>query len=358
MLNTRSKLRLFGKIVGAVLLAVVLAAAALLLYLSLREYQPRAVEPAWTEGEALAQPAAGSELTLLTWNIGYAGLGEESDFFMDGGRMTRPTEAVSSKNLHGVLDTLESLPADIVLLQEVDVNSKRSYYVDQRAALGDAFAGMAAFAPNYVCDYVPYPIPDTIGRVESGILTLSRFRMEESQRVSLPVPFSWPIRIANLKRCLLTARLPLAGTDAELVLVNLHLEAYDDGTGKQKQTEQLVQLLLDEYEAGNYVIAGGDFNQSVAGFGENYPIFDPESWQPGLLERDMLPADWTFAFDDGQPTCRLLNEPYDPEDPTTQYYVIDGYLCSPNVTVDEVRTVDTGFQYTDHNPVLLTVRLA
>lgn len=358
MVSTRGKLRLMGKVVGILLLAVVLALLGLLLYLSVREYCPEAVEPAWTAGAAQDQPAAGGELTLLTWNIGFAGLGEESDFFMDGGRMTRPTEAVSSKNLHGVLDTLETVPADIVLLQEVDVDSKRSYYVDQRAALRDAFAGMAAFAPNYVCDYVPYPIPDTIGRVESGVLTLSRFRMEELQRVSLPVPFSWPIRIANLKRCLLTARLPLAGTDAELVLVNLHLEAYDDGTVKRMQTEQLVQLLQEEYEAGNYVIAGGDFNQSFAGVGENYPLLDPDLWHPSTLERDILPSDWTIAFDDALPTCRLLNQPYAPDDPATQYYVIDGFLCSPNVTVQSVSTLDEGFQFADHNPVLLTVTLA
>ena len=358
MVSTRGKLRLVGKIVGFLLLAVVLAVAALLLYLSLHEYRPEAVEPAWTAGETQALPTAGEELTLLTWNIGFAGLGEESDFFMDGGHMTRPTEAVASKNLHGVLDMLETVPADIVLLQEVDVDSKRSYYVDQRAALSDAFAGTAAFAPNYVCDYVPYPIPDTIGRVESGILTLSRFRMEEPQRVSLPVPFSWPVRMANLKRCLLTARLPLAGTDAELVLVNLHLEAYDDGTGKRMQTEQLVQLLQEEYEAGNYVIAGGDFNQSFAGVGENYPLLDPDYWHPSTLESDILPSDWTIAFDDALPTCRLLNQPYDPDDPTMQYYVIDGFLCSPNVTVQSVSTLDKGFQFTDHNPVLFTFTLA
>ena len=38
-------------------------------------------------------------------------------------------------------------------------------------------------------------------------------------------------------------------------------------------------------------------------------------------------------------------------------YVIDGFLISPNVTVESVQTVDEGFENSDHNPVLLTVSL-
>jgi len=45
------------------------------------------------------------------------------------------------------------------------------------------------------------------------------------------------------------------------VLVNLHLEAYDSGEGKIAQTKLLVEFLEQEYAKGNYVIAGGDFNQ-------------------------------------------------------------------------------------------------
>lgn len=359
MQNTRSLLKRCAVIVGLLLLAVVLAVAALLIFLSVREYRPEAIEPAWTSGTAATQPAAGDTLTILSFNIGYAALGEESDFFMDGGATSRPASAsIVEKNLAGIQSILDELSPDIALLQETDVSSKRSYRIDERAALCAAFGGGAAFAPNYVCDYVPYPIPDTIGKIESGLLTLSRFSMEEETRVALPVPFSWPVRMANLKRCLLTARIPLSGTDAELVLVNLHLEAYDDGTGKREQTEQLVRLLVEEYEAGNYVVAGGDFNQRVEGVGGNYPIVNPDYWQPGTLAREILPGNWTFAFDDAQPTCRLLNEPFDPDDPNTQYYVIDGFLCSPNVTVEAVRTVDAAFQYSDHNPVLLTIKLA
>ena len=75
------------------------------------------------------------------------------------------------------------------------------------------------------------------------------------------------------------------------------------------------------------------------------------------MERDILPVKWTFASDLSVPSCRLLNRPYDPEYWWTQYYVIDGFLLSPNVTLEEVHTINASFEYTDHNPVKITVRL-
>ena len=56
--------------------------------------------------------------------------------------------------------------------------------------------------------------------------------------------------------------MPLEGTDKELVLINFHLEAYDSGEGKIAQSKMLAEKLESEYQQGNYVIAGGDFNQT------------------------------------------------------------------------------------------------
>ena len=68
---------------------------------------------------------------------------------------------------------------------------------------------------------------------------------------------------ANLKRCLLVSYVPLEGSDKQLVLVNLHLEAYDDGEGKAAQTEMLMDFLTGEYEKGNYIIAGEDVHEDL-----------------------------------------------------------------------------------------------
>ena len=62
---------------------------------------------------------------------------------------------------------------------------------------------------------------------------------------------------------------------------------------------------------------------------------------------------WRFAVDDSAPTCRLLNQPYSGDRAKTQFYVIDGFIVSPNVEVEAVHVIETDFQYTDHNPVKL-----
>ena len=78
----------------------------------------------------------------------------------------------------------------------------------------------------------------------------------------------------------------------------------------------------------------------------------------GVLEESSLPEGFRYAFDTAVPTCRLLNQPYNPADTeNTQYYVIDGFIVSPNVSVEAVETVDLGFENSDHNPVCMTVDL-
>ncbi len=357
-----SVLKTVGKVVGILLAAVLLAIAGLLAWLSIREYRPAAREALTVDGNAAGTRtlAPGDSLTLVSWNIGYAALDAEQDFFMDGGQMsnTSSKERVP-QTVAGIADVLAQQEADVLFLQEVDRNSARSYSYNEYAALTEQLCpANSAFANNYKCDYVPYPVPGMIGRVDSGLATLNSLPVSEAVRQALPVPFSWPVRLANLKRCLLIERVPLAGTDRELVLINLHLEAYDDGEGKAAQTALLLEILQNEYAAGNYVIAGGDFNQSFPDANaEAYAVKDPSLWAPGMLELDELPAGWGIVFDDTTPSCRLLNQPYDPDDEATQHYLIDGFLVSPNVRPEVVTTLDEGFVYSDHNPVRLQVTL-
>ena len=66
-------------------------------------------------------------------------------------------------------------------------------------------------------------------------------------------------------------------------------------------------------------------------------------------------SEQVYVFDDSVPTCRLLNKPYDKE--SAQHYVIDGFIISPNVELVSVGTVDAGFEFSDHNPVLMEIVL-
>lgn len=345
------------KLVLAVLLTAVLAGAALFIWLTVTEYRPEPVEEAEilrAGDNDIVRPE--NSLDILSWNIGYGGLGKASDSFMDGGKdVTSADKATTEAYLAGIESTIAELEPDIAMLQEVDLDSSRSYGINELDLL---WLTCRAYAPNYVCDFVPFPFPP-IGRVNSGIMTTTDdLLIDSAQRIALPCPFEWPVRAANLKRCLLVSYLPIEGSDRQLVLVNLHLEAYDSGEGKIAQTKQLAEFITAEYDKGNYVIAGGDFNQVFPGSVERYPLLHQEFWTPGVLEEDILPQGWSFACDLSVPSCRLLNQPYDPEDvENTIHYVLDGFILSPNVELNTIRCIDEGFENSDHNPVLINVTL-
>jgi len=345
------------KIVLIVIGVIILAAAGLFGWLTVTEYRPDAVEELEVQGAAgWNSPKLGEKIDILSWNIGYAGLGKDEDFFMDGGVKSRPDskEAVETY-LRGIYQTAysEKYNFDIVLMQEVDTDSHRTYGINEMDYLGvDAYT----YALNHSCGFVPIPIPP-IGKVHAGLMTQSTYLVESAKRISLPCPFGWPSRTANLKRCLMATYIPIEDSDKQLVLVNLHLEAYDSGEGKIAQTKVLKEFILSEYEKGNYVIAGGDFNQTFPGALDLYPVKNSDLWAPGTLTEDIMPEGWQLEYDISTPTCRLLNQPYDPSDENTQYFVIDGFIISPNVTVEKVETLDIGFEYSDHNPVSVKVIL-
>jgi endonuclease/exonuclease/phosphatase family metal-dependent hydrolase len=315
------------------------------------EYRPGDTETlTLVSGTTDLTPSVGDEITLISLNIGYAGLGHNQDFFMDGGDQVRPDNQQDvEQNLTGIEEFLENNRADVYFLQEVDSDAHRSYRIDEVDRLGAALPGSEAYAMNFNSLYTPYPVPP-IGAVQSGLVTSSAFGAAGASRVALPVPFKWPVRLFNLKRCLLVERVPVAGGQ-DLVLVNLHLEAYEDGEGRQAQMDLLWDFLQQEYAKGNYVIAGGDFNQSLPGV--DYPKVS-DNWEPGVFDTSDVPEGWTVANDPSTPTSRLNDARWNG---SNQVFGIDGFVTSPNVGVEEVLTLDEEFEYTDHNPVWLRATL-
>lgn len=70
------------------------------------------------------------------------------------------TEARLNKNLKGMAKELMSVDPDMVLLQEVDLDSTRSYHVDECDRLADALPETdVSKALYYSVKFVPYPVP-------------------------------------------------------------------------------------------------------------------------------------------------------------------------------------------------------
>lgn len=356
------KRKLFFIIPSAVLLGLIICAALFVLLLTILEYRPKPVEKVpFTSGKKHLE--TNQTISLFDWNIGYAGLGKNEDFFYDGGKQVRPkSKKVVQNYLEGIKQTIARYPSDIIFLQEIDVKAHRTWKINQFEEIKNATQFGGSFAYNYKTLFVPIPFPP-MGRVEAGLSIFTNLETISAERHSLPVPFKWPIRLANLKRCMLVTRIPLykngENTGLELILVNFHLEAFDNGEAKIAQTKALKQFIEREYQKGNYVISGGDFNQSFPASKE-YPILDENNWKPGQLETDILAEGWQFIFDDSRPTCRLTSKPYNDEDAAAknwQYYVIDGFLISPNIEPLSIKVLDEDFQNSDHNPIYFTFTL-
>ena len=351
-------LRALFKALLSLILILLLAAVGIMGWLTLTEYKPEDVETLTVQTGARHDTATvGQRYKLVTLNVGYGGLGRDEDFFMDGGKNVGPKNKQEVEdNLSGLLSALSLQDADVCFLQETDVSSARSSLIDESAYFAHGLGMGSVFALNYKCAFVPFPWPP-IGKVESGLTTLNNLTVTEATRESLPVPFGWPMRAANLKRCLLVERLPLSNSDHTLVLVNLHLEAYSSEDGRKAQMQQLSALLKTELRNGNYVIAGGDFNQAFPGSVERYPLPADEVWMPGKLEESDLPEGYSFAYDMRVPSCRSLAAPYDGNRDELVAYVIDGFIVSSNVKVNSVETVDLNFRNTDHQPVAMEFTL-
>ena len=114
------------KTVLVILGIILLAAAALILWLSVTEFKPGDVMDVKVEANSEVSglsPFLDEEFSVISWNIGYAGLGKGSDFFMDGGtNVSSADQDTVAASLLGIYKTLYSSsdPATIFMLQEVD----------------------------------------------------------------------------------------------------------------------------------------------------------------------------------------------------------------------------------------------
>ena len=112
-------------------------------------------------------------LTILCWNIGYGGLGDDMDFFYDGGTQVRTSRERTQANIDGIIAEIRRHSPDIILLQEVDECSRRTYRINEVEMLRGAFPDYHIFlgcprGGGQVA--VPIPLPLARQHVQSQAL--------------------------------------------------------------------------------------------------------------------------------------------------------------------------------------------
>jgi hypothetical protein len=173
-------------------------------------------------------------------------------------------------------------------------------------------------------------------------------------RRSLPIATGFK-KLLDLDRCYNYSRIPVEN-GKELVVFNAHLSAY--GTDASQGNSQLQMMFDDmqkEYEKGNYVLCAGDFNHDFTcdsiehfnpGSGESF------SWCASFPD-EIIPDGFVKCVDYAEgmvPSTRNTNIPYCED---SFVVILDGFIVSDNIEHTFVQNYDKGFQYTDHNPVVL-----
>ncbi len=356
MKKTKKK-SIFGRIlktIGIILLVLILLIVGYVAYLFISSHR-FGDQPITPEGSASGTLETGTEYKIVSYNIGFGAYESDFGFFMDGGdRAWAWSKERLNANLNKIAGTLAGQRADLVLVQEVDIGSTRSYGIDERQYLVSGLSGTTyTFAQNYDSPFLCYPITQPFGVARSGLMTFSTAPIASAERIELPIE-SGLTQFMDLDRCYSKHRIAL-GNGAELVLYNMHLSAYtSDGTIATEQLELLIADMQGEYEKGNYCIAGGDFNKDVLGDSSAYfgkpdieytwaqPI--PDSMFEGTNIAPIAPIDEANPV----PSCRNADGPYH----EGQYTLtIDGFMVTDNVTVVYANVIDTDFVYSDHNPV-------
>lgn len=326
------------------------------------------------------------ELSITSFNIGFGAYSDEYSFFLDQG--INPDGSINTgyygkgisredvlSNTYGCLDVATSLNSDFYVFQEVDKDSNRSYHVDQNAILTHEFKEMdSTYVLNYNSAYLFYPLYDPHGKSIAGLNTFSKYSIESAERKEYKVADDLS-KLFDLDRCFCVNKIKTSN-DKYLVLINSHMSAYDEG-GKirNEQLKQLYSFMKVEYEKGNYIVCGGDFNHDLLTNNPMYPEYNKENYAYKELSSQLKP-DWVnYMFDDSknekydsaftiiasdnEPSCRGCDLPFTKG--VNFLSTVDGFIISPNVEFKNVTTTRVGngdgFEFSDHQPTTMTFKL-
>jgi endonuclease/exonuclease/phosphatase family metal-dependent hydrolase len=312
----------------------------------------------------------GKSYTATTYNVGFGAYNHKFDFFMDSGELKNGQKlhghrgtAISKQavlaSTNGVIATMKREHPDFMFFQEIDTNSTRSFHVNQVQKVKASFPHDSAnFASNFHSAYLAVPPTNPHGIVRSGLLSMSRYHLNKAERRKYPVS-SGPIeKFVDLDRCFVVMHFPV-NNGKQLVMINSHMSAYDKGGKMRKaQMKLLTSVMTKEYERGNYVIVGGDFNHALGK--DMLTHFQHQEKIPSwvsVLDQKMLPKAFTMIKAKNRErvaTCRATDMKYDPK--VNYMTICDGFIVSKNVKA-VAHNINTDFKYADHNPVKLNFEL-
>ena len=380
-----------GIVLGSVVGICIGIVGGYVIYLSAQYYRIPDDTKLEVENNKQNQITAGRELTFTSYNIGFGAYSHDYTFCMDEGYMEDGTKTIGVHgkarseeetifNIETAINAMKSLNSDFYAIQEVDLDSDRTYHINQKEMIQEEFNDYGrTYTLNFHSGWLFYPFFDfdeLMGTINSGLLTLSRYQIDDAVRKSYVIDESFPTKFFDLDRCFSINKIPV-NNGKNLYLINSHMSAYDEGgVVRNAQIQQLNTFLKSLYENGDYIVLGGDFNHDLL---TNNPLnsYDLEN-KPFSGMYTQLTPDWvSYLFDEDKtspfdeafnvyaasnyPTLRGADIEY--EKGVTFVSTVDGFLVSDNVEVVSVETLCVGneevdmFLNSDHQPTTLKFKL-
>jgi endonuclease/exonuclease/phosphatase family metal-dependent hydrolase len=212
----------------------------------------------YQKGNAIPAPAKDT-IMVMTWNIRF-GCGTEILWFGDAcGERTVLYKREVENNLDQIIAEINRIRPDVLLLQEVDLISKRSAYIDQMKYIMDrTYFGYGFYATNWKSQFIP---SDGIGRMDEGNAILSVWPLADAKLSPLPLrgDVDALTKYFYVRETVMSALVTMTG-GIRFYAVNTHLSAFSTDDTKQRQLSRYITICDSLAATGLPLITGGDYN--------------------------------------------------------------------------------------------------
>ncbi len=209
--------------------------------------------------DSLEEPPPQQEpirLRAMTWNIKYAAARIPFWFDCWGDRVKMTPKEVTA-NMAQIYALISEADPDILMAQEVEINSRRSAYFNMvQGILNHTSLNYAAYFEGWNSRYIP---SEGLGRMNLGTVIFSKYPIAKAQRIKQANRTDQDA-LTNafyIKRAIGHAEISVTDSTNVAALV-VHTEAYDEDGTKKKHIEQLYQIATTQNLP---TLLGGDFNE-------------------------------------------------------------------------------------------------
>ena len=275
---------------------------------------------------------------VVTWNIRF-GIARFPFFGDSCGDDVILDDDTIEQNMAAIADSLNAMDADIVLLQEVDVSSKRTGYMDQvQYLLDNTNLNYGCYASMWKADFIP---SDGIGRIDAGNAILSKYELTDAERIQLRLRTDQDglTQYFYLRRNIVKAKIPaLTQGTQDFYAVDIHATAFATDDTKQQHIDKYVETLAEIHDGGDLFVTGGDLNSVPPGSSTDFCVSDMcdgDDYHTDQAEEEEYHKEGSY-FDnfDGEPDILVpLYDTYDAAIDTASYNLAEHFTHAPSTSM-------------------------